>query len=175
MTFSRSTLGAGLAAAALWGAGPAQAQADNLDPAAVAAASRYALPIAFEGYLSTCNTVLPRDGFARTNASRIHAKFAEGADAAWPGAKAAMLQMAAKDAGDMTAMLEVMGDDALRPFVDSLIASMVAGEIKTESCGDIERALEILDPLPADNYAELIGFVFEMAQRDKAEDEQAAQ
>ena len=85
------------------------------------------------------------------------------------------LKLAGDGAGDMSAMLEMMGDEALRPFVDSLIASMVAQEIKPDSCGDIERGLEILDPLPAENVADLIGFAVEMAQRDKADEEQAAE
>ena len=162
-----SVIGAALAGLALGVSAPAAAQAEDLDPAMVAAASRYALPVAFEGYLSACNTKLARDGYINTNSSRIHAKFAEGSDAAWPSAKAAMLQMASKEAGDMTAMFEMMGDEALRPFVDGLIASMVSSEIKTENCADIERGLEILDPLPADNVAELIGFFVELAERDK--------
>ena len=175
MTFAKSTLSVILASAVVLGASPAAAQNEELDPAMVTAASRYALPIAFEGYLSACNTTLASEGYARANASRLHAKFSEGSDAAWPGAKVAMLKLAGDDAGDMSAMLEMMGDEALRPFVDSLIASMVAQEIKPDSCGDIERGLEILDPLPAENVADLIGFAVEMAQRDKADEEQAAE
>lgn len=163
--------GAIVVSTALLGATPAMAQPDELDPVAVAAAARYALPIAFDGFLRRCSTNLLPDGYAKSNATMLRAKFADGSDEAWPAAKAAMMQMTAEDAGDMSAMFEMMGDDALRPFVDGLVEGMVSQEIKSDDCESIERGLEILDPLPADNIAALLGFVVEMGQKEEAEDD----
>lgn len=164
-------MGTILSAAALTASAPAVAQVDDLDPAAVTAASRYALPMVFEGYLSRCNTALSPSGYALSNSSRLNAKFSEGSDAAWPAAKAAMLELMAEDAGDMSEMLGMLGDESLRPMVDALIAGMVSQELKTENCESIERGLEILDPLPAENLAELIGFFIEMEQKNDAADD----
>lgn len=163
-----SLFGTALAGAALMGSAPSMAQPAglDLDPAQVAAASRYALPIAFDGYMRKCQTNLAASGYARTNARSLRAKFAAGSNAAWPAAKSALVAMASKDGGDMTAVFEMMGDEALRPFVDAAIEGMVSEEIKTKDCADIERGLRILDPLPADNVAEMVGFLFEMSQRE---------
>ena len=64
-----------------------------------------------------------------------------------------------------SAMLAEMPDDALKPFVTALLQQMVATEIKPAQCVDVERGLELIDPLPADNIAGLIGFMVEMAER----------
>ncbi|MHA7818370.1 MAG: hypothetical protein ACX930_01855 [Erythrobacter sp.] len=160
-----------VASMAVLGATPAFAQPDDLDPVAVAAAARYALPIAFDGFMRRCSASLLPDGYAKSNAGMIRAKFADGSDAAWPAAKAAMIQMSAAEGGEMSAMVEMMGDDALRPFVDGLVEGMVSQEIKPDDCESIERGLEILEPLPADNIAALLGFVVEMEQREKTEDD----
>ena len=174
MNITSKVFGAALMSAALLGTTPAAAQPNELDPVAVAAAARYALPIAFDGFMRRCSANLLPDGYAKSNASQLRAKFADGSDAAWPAAKAAMLQMTAEDTGDMAAMFEMMGDDALRPFVDGLVEGMVSEEIKPDQCSDIERGLEILDPLPADNLAAMVGFFVEMGQKDDAAEDGAA-
>jgi len=40
---------------------------------------------------------------------------------------------------------------------------MIAKEIKPDSCGKIERGLELLSPLPVDNVAGLMTFIAELA------------
>ena len=171
MTRKSTFLATAMAAGAMLFASPASAQADRLDPAAVTAAARYALPVAFDGFLQRCSSNLAPSGFAIRNASDIRAKFSEGSAQAWPAAKAAMLQLASEEAGDMTAILGGLNDDDLRPFVDGLVQGLVSQEIKLDDCSDIERGLEILDPLPAENTAALIGFFFELGAREEAEDD----
>lgn len=171
MKRTTSIFSAALICSALAAASPASAQPDNLDPVAVAAASRYALPIAFDGYMRRCSASLQSTGYAKSNAPFLRTKFAEGSDEAWPAAKSALMTMSAGEAGDMSGMLDMLGDDALRPFVDGLVEGLVVQEIKLEDCEVIERGLEILDPLPAENVAALIGFMVEMGQRENAEDD----
>jgi len=159
---------AALISGAVMTASPASAQIDDLDPAAVAAATRYALPLAFDGFMTRCFDRLDGDGYAATNADRLRAKFSEGADAAWPGARALIVEMASEEAGDMSEVFDMLGDDALRPFVDGLVQNMAAQEIPADECQTIERGLEILDPLPADNVAALVGFIVEVGARTEA-------
>ena len=102
--------GAAIMASLTLGATPASAQGEDLDPAAVAAATRYALPHAFEGYMTRCFDSLDGDGYAITNADRLRAKFSEGADAAWPGAKLLMTEMAEEEAGNMGSVFDMMDD-----------------------------------------------------------------
>ncbi len=147
---------------------PASAQIDQLDPQAIEAATVYALPIAFDGFRKTCADRLAPDGFVAINENRLEAKFSAGAADAWPEAKAVLIEMAAKEGDGADAFLRDLPDEALKPFVDGVFQSIIAGEIKPQQCGDIERGLELLDPMPVENIAGLLGFIIELDNRNKA-------
>jgi len=137
------------------------------DAAEIESAIRFGLPALFAGFQATCTSQLADDGYVARNADRLTVKFAEGADAHWPAAKDALFTLGGKQGMDRD-MLSEMPDDALKPFVTALFQQMVATEIKPTQCTDVERGLELIDPLPADNIAGLIGFIVEMAERDKS-------
>jgi hypothetical protein len=145
---------------------PANAQVRPSGPE-IEGAVRFGLPALFNGFRATCSAQLAPDGYVALNADRLLAKFAEGADAHWPAAKAALSTLG-DDQGMDSAMLAEMPDDALKPFVTALLQQMVVAEIKPTQCVDVERGLELVDPLPADNIASLIGFMVEMAERDES-------
>ena len=143
------------------GAMPAQAQS-NADPEEIASAVRFGLPALFEGYRTRCSATLSPEGFVAQNAERLAAKFADGADARWPEAKGALLSLGT-DEGLEPDLVAGMPDEALKPFVTGILQQMAATEIQPDQCSDVERGLELLDPLPADNIAGLIGFIVEIA------------
>jgi hypothetical protein len=156
---------------ALASAQTAQAQqqacvaADDLGDAVV-----YTMPIAFDAARNACAERLSRDGFMARGGDAFVADFRSRQDAAWPGAfrliKAFMADEGkdAEAAGpDITAIITALPEDSLRPFVDGLVGQMIADEIKPDSCGAIERGLELLSPLPSDNVGGLIAFIAEMA------------
>jgi hypothetical protein len=156
-------LSAGLILGAAFSASSAMAQMENLDPAAVTAATRYSLPLLFDGYLTRCSGTLDPAGYANSNARKLRAKFSQGAADAWPAARTLVLEMAEGEAAGSTDLIGNMPDDALRPFVDGLIPSMIAQEIELEQCEVIERVLELFDPMPADNLAGMVGLFTEFA------------
>jgi len=150
-------------------AAPLSAQADPT-PEQVEAATRYALPHLFEGFRATCADTLSADGYLASEGDRLQTKFSDGADAYWPQAKTAMINLASQRAGEASSelvMFASLPDESLQPLVDGLVFAIVATELKTEQCGDVERGLALLDPLPVENFAGLIGFMFEMVQNDK--------
>lgn len=146
-------------------AAPAQAQPEP-GGTGIQSAVRYGLPALFAGFRATCSAELADDGYVARNADRLAAKFAQGADAHWPAARETLF-MLGQDEGMDREMLREMPDDALKPFVTALLQQMVATEVKPAQCPDIERGLELIDPLPADNIAGVIGFMVEMAEHDK--------
>lgn len=149
-------------------ASPAAAQGE-LSPAEIEATTRYALPHAFNGYVTGCRPHLKKTGYVLANAERLRGKFAAGSEAFWPQAKKALMSMAAKrDKTGSAAMFANLPDDALRPFVDGLLVTMVTGEMKPELCRDVERGLAIMDPLPAENLGRFAAFLFELVERDEA-------
>lgn len=148
---------------------PAVAQPSDLDPAAVSAATRYALPVLFDSFMTECFDSLEGDGYAITNADTLRDRFNENREASWPGAKALFIQFAQEEVGEGATVLELLGDDEFRTLVDSLLASVVTEEIRDNGCSDIERGLEILDPLPADNLAAFVGFLVDLGLRGENE------
>lgn len=167
MPISRALTGVALALAAL-SATPASAQLNDLSPKEIEAITKYGLPVAFDGFRQRCASQLSPDGFVMINEGRLEQKFAQGAQNAWPEAKSVLLNIASRDSDGASEMLAGLPDEALRPFVDGMVANLVAQEIKPEQCSDIERGLELLDPMPVENLAGLIGFIVEMDAREKA-------
>ena len=145
---------------------PATAQAEEMSPAAVQAAVRYSLPHLLSGVRASCGPKLSANGYLATQGDALLARFSQGSEAAWPAAKTALMQLGAKEEKGMGAMLGKMPDSALKPFVDATISSMVATKIKPAQCGDVERGIELLAPLPPENVAGLVGFIFEMKERE---------
>ena len=78
--------------------------------------------------------------------------------------KAAIVTGSARGIGRATA--ELLSEQGARVLINDLdgdVAEQAAGEIKGESCGRIERGLELVSPLPAENVGGLAAFIFELA------------
>lgn len=131
----------------------------------------YAMPIAYDAVSTTCAAQLTDDGFMARGGAAFIEKFRARQDSAWPGAfrllTTFMAQSDAANAGadsGMSAMFAGLPEDSLRPFVDGIVGQMIAKEIKPETCGKIERGMELLSPLPAENVAGLMAFIAELAE-----------
>ena len=111
---------------------------------------------------ATCATRLPPRALLRTRVGPLTAKFAGESERAWGQAKDALKQLAGADAA------QLLDSDMARPMVLSLVAPLLAKEIKPSSCGDIDHILALIDPLPARNTASLIVTIVELARRGKA-------
>jgi hypothetical protein len=130
----------------------------------------YAMPIVYDAVRTACANRLARDGFIATKGDAFAGNFRTRQSAAWPGAFRLLKVFMASDtdAGsgsgpDITAMISALPEESLRPFVDGLIGQMIAGEIKGDDCGKIERGVELISPLPTDNVGGLFAFIAEMA------------
>jgi hypothetical protein len=160
-----------LALTALATATTAQAQQQTCIAAADLGDSvLYAMPIAYDAVSTTCAKQLKRDGFMATGGEAFIAKFRARQGSAWPGAFRMIKTFMAQEGGeatgsdaDMATMIAALPEESLRPFVDGMVGQMIAGEIKPDNCGKIERGMELLAPLPADNIAGLFAFVAELA------------
>ena len=131
----------------------------------------YAMPLAYDAARTACANRLTSNGFMATRGQAYIAPFRAGQDQAWPGAFRFLKTFMNKDAGagadaDMAAMLSTMPQETLRPFVDALVGQMLAAEIKGDNCGQIERGLELLSPLPTENVGGLVAFLAELTDID---------
>jgi hypothetical protein len=161
-----------IALAALATAQTAQAQQQAcVAPADLSDAVVYSMPIAFDAARTACANRLTRGGFMATRGEAYIAQFRAGQSKAWPGAfrllKNFMAEQKQTEEGqsgmDVAAMLQGMPESAVRPFVDAFVGQMIAEEIKPDSCGKIERGLELISPLPTGNVGGLIAFLVEVS------------
>lgn len=163
-----------LAALALAQGAAAHAQQACAAPRDIDDAMTYAMPLAFDATRAACSTVLPSGGFLAREGERLAARFRQRQDAAWPGALR-ILKLIVEQRGpdpaagdiDFARVIETVPPETLRPLADALLRQMVAKEIAREDCRNIERALELLSPLPVENIAGLMTFLVDLAETNE--------
>lgn len=167
---TKRTLAPILALAALTTAQAASAQAQAcVAPADLGDTVIYAMPIAFDAARTTCGTRLDSNGFMARKGETFIGQFRARQNTAWPGAFRLIKTFMASGEGDaasgkeMNDMIAALPEASLRPFVDGLVGQMIAEQIKPDSCGKIERGLELLSPLPTENVGGLFAFIAEFA------------
>ncbi|KWV93002.1 hypothetical protein [Erythrobacter sp. YT30] len=170
----RTLIAPALALAALGTAQAAQAQQSCVAPADVTDMVTYVVPLAFDAAMQTCDAQYQADGFMKSDGDAFADRFRAKQDAAWPGAYKLGKQFMAKRAekegeegngneADIVGLIDQMPEEQVRPFFDGIIQQMIASEIKTDTCGDIERGLGLLAPLPVENTSMLVTFILEMS------------
>jgi hypothetical protein len=172
---TRRLIAPALAFAALASATAAQAQQTAcIPPADMTDAIIYAMPIAYDAAQTACANRFAADGFMAREGDAWVATYRDGQGKAWPGALRVLKTFMDNDAAtkgtggdDMSAIISALPDDALRPFVDAMVGQMIDKEIKPDSCGTIERAVELLSPLPGENIGGLVAFVLELDDKGK--------
>ncbi|MBW3168429.1 hypothetical protein [Qipengyuania flava] len=151
-----------VAAIALCQAQVAHAQA-CLAPDDVTDAGIYAIPVVADGFRASCAPHLAADGFFATQGADFVAPYSAMQNERWPGTLRVFLALAAGGGADEQAdALGELPGDALRPIVDAFFAQKIGEEIKPQDCSKIERAMELLAPLPPENLGGLLTFILDV-------------
>lgn len=154
---------------ALSGAQAVQAQQACYASADLTDTAIYMLPIAYDAAKSACGKRLKPNGFMAKSGDKFVAPFRAKQAKSWPGAFRVMKrQIAGRKFGgmngsDVVNLLASAPASTVRPMVDGMLGQTIAGEIKPADCSRIERGMELLAPLPADNVASLFPYVAEIA------------
>lgn len=163
----------GLIAASLL-ATPALAQTeaarDEDDTAAISAAVQFAMPHLIAGVRTRCAPSLSGDGFLAREGDALIARYSRDADAAWPQARALLVEEMRADSGESESgsvadAFDDMPDEVLKSFVVAFIPSLLAGEIKTEDCSDLEQITAAFAPMPPQNLASLVAGIVRLSER----------
>jgi hypothetical protein len=115
------------------------------------------LPDVFQQIGRTCSSVLPEKATLRGGLPPLVARYQASADLAWPQALTALGKMGGKEVAGVDPRL-------LRPMMGPMMASAIAEGIKPADCPTIDRAVELMSPLPPANAA---GLVVLFAELDK--------
>ena len=156
------------AMAALASSQAAHAQNACVAPADLDDAIIYAMPLAYNAAQNACASEFATDGFMATQGTSFVEGFRAQQDTAWPGAfRMLKVFMAKPNSGsgrdEMLSLISSMPDESLRPFVDAIVAQKLTEEIKPDTCGKIERAIELISPLPVENVSGLVTFIAEQS------------
>lgn len=118
------------------------------------------LPDIFQQVGRTCSGALAENATLRGGLPPLLARYQGPADNAWPQALAAFAKIGGKEVAGLDPRL-------LRPMVGPMIGTMIADDIKPRDCPTIDRAVELMAPLPPANTAGLIVLMAETASKDK--------
>jgi hypothetical protein len=94
----------------------------------------------------TCTPLLPANAYLRRSAA-LAQSYSAASDRAWPAARVAIAKIAGPDVAPL------LDSSFARPAVSSLIAPLVAQEIKSGDCPRLDRILSLVAPLPPQNVA----------------------
>ncbi|MBB4856786.1 hypothetical protein HNO88_000083 [Novosphingobium chloroacetimidivorans] len=143
--------------------GMAHAAAPCLTPAEASSLAAYALPAAITGTTKRCTPTLAPGAFLRKGGAELAGRYAARKAQNWPLAKAAFFKIGGGSKDQSSDLLKQLPDPSLQQMLDAIIEGMVAQEIPTEKCGEIDRIVGLLAPLPAQNTADLIAVVVGLA------------
>lgn len=165
---SRSIITA-LATAAVAACLPALAIAQSakqcLTPKEAQGLITFALPDVITGVANKCSPSLPPKSYLSTNGADLAARYRAATAPNWPVAKQAMRKFIELDSD----MMAALPDDALKGFFGAGVSTAIVKEIKLEQCGDIDRLMQVVAPLPPENMSALVGILLEISTRPKAQ------
>lgn len=103
-----------------------------------------------------CAPSLPANAFLRRSGS-LSQRYAAESTRAWPAARGAIAKIAGPD-------VQPLLDSAFAaPAVASLVAPLVANEVKPKDCPRVDRILSLMEPLPPRNIAGLVVAFLQLA------------
>lgn len=134
-------------------------QADVVD------ATIYSMPILYDAYTSKCAGEFSETGFIASRGQSFIAPYAAQQDQRWAGAARLLGQFASSGSGGGAGadIFTALPEEAMRPFVDGIIALKIGEEIKLKDCGKIERTAELLSPLPPENVGGFLALLIDFA------------
>lgn len=150
---------------ALPGVAVAQSAKQCLTPKEAQGLVTFALPEVITAVANKCTPTLGPDGYLTKSAPDLSARYRAAAAPNWPVAKMALRKFIDTDADFMNNL----PDEALKGFFGAGVSTAIVKDIKTEQCGDIDRVMKILAPLPPENMSQLVGILLEIGARPKAQ------
>ncbi|TKD50457.1 hypothetical protein [Sphingomonas baiyangensis] len=113
-----------------------------------------------------CAPSLPAASPLRQPSGALIAKYRAEADGAWPLAKSAFAKLSGAGASELGGLAQLLDSQFARPAAAPMMAQMIAAGIRADDCPLIDRAMTLIEPLPARNAAGLAAIAFDLAGRE---------
>ncbi|AGH47956.1 hypothetical protein G432_01140 [Sphingomonas sp. MM-1] len=121
----------------------------------------YALPSVLEGMGNRCSGTLAPNAFLRQSGPALAERYRAESERHWPVARTAMTSLMGQD-------MAGLGDTTEKAMVTSIVGVAIAETIKPKDCGDVNEAVELLSPLPAENLGRLTAMLMILGSKDSA-------
>jgi hypothetical protein len=153
-----------LIAAAVVNLAPPQKAPPCLTQAQVEAMTLFALPPLLEGAAKACAATLPANSYLMNGGRTLSQSLAAESSSHWASASSAVTTLGGKDfpAG--------LSESTARGLIHDLVLNGLSTPKGQEQCGRIDRAADLLSPLPPRNLAGLIVLGVEIATAEEAKD-----
>lgn len=142
-----------------------QAEAACLTRGEVRGMVAYFLPSVLQSTIERCTQRLGPGSYLLDRAPRLVSVLESGRSEAWPMAKQAFVKLGGEGKKDAAALFDALPEEALRPIVEAAVNQKLTNSIKPESCGDIDRVMAPLEPLPAANLVDVLSEAVMLAGR----------
>jgi len=153
---------------ALLSAGQAQAAATDqcLTRPELRGMIAYVLPSVVNSAATRCSTGAATDSFFASRAPQLLAELEPARVAAFPMARQAFKKFGGDKDRSTMAIFDALPEEVFRPIVEAVVTEKIGGSIKPESCGDIDRIMKTIAPLPSANVTDLLTEVVMVAARN---------
>lgn len=126
----------------------------------------YMMPSVITSATKKCAAGLPSTAFFNTKAPQLVTELEPARAAAFPMAKQAFKKFGGNGDRSMDAVFDALPEEAFGPIVDAVIGQKLTEAIKPEACGDIDRVMTSMAPLPGNNMIDLISEILVIAARN---------
>lgn len=114
------------------------------------------LPDLIDGVRNKCAPSLPSSAFLPSQGRALVERYRASSPGDWSSARKAFLKMGGGDDEAGTKFVTALPDETLKTVLGTAFAVVVANDIKPGDCGQIDRFVAALSPLPPANIAEII-------------------
>lgn len=125
----------------------------------------FALPDIITSISTKCAPSLGPDSYLSRSGADLAGRHRVVAETSWPSAKLAVRKFMDTD----VTFLNSLSDDVLKGMLTAGISTAIVKDVKTTQCRDINRIVQVLAPLPAENMSQLVGIVLELSSRPPAQ------
>jgi hypothetical protein len=126
----------------------------------------YFLPTVLESAIDTCSQRLKPESYMMARAPQLLTTLESGRSQAWPMAKAAFVKIGDDGKKGTAELFAALPEEAVRPLIEAVITEKIGSSIKPDSCGDIDRVMAPLEPLPAANLIDVLTEAMAIAGRN---------
>ncbi len=125
----------------------------------------YFLPTVLSSTIEKCAQRLAPDSYMLARAPQLLNTLEASRSQSWPMAKAAFMKIGGDGNKGTADIFAALPEDAVRPLIEAVIDQKIGSTIKPENCGDIDRVMAPLEPLPAANLIDVLTEAMAIAGR----------